>query len=155
MRHLDDMGKVMLATGLIVGYGYAIEFFIAWYSGNPYERFMISNRVTGPYALGYWRADRLQRASSRSSSGSQTRAHQRRCCSADRRIVVNVGMWFERFVIIVTSLHRDFLPSAWGMYQRHDLGLGDLRRHDRPVPHAVLPVHPLPADDLDLRDARP
>ena len=62
-------------------------------------------------------------------------------------------MWLERFVIVVTSLHRDFLPSSWGMYYADDLGLGDVRRHDRPVLHAAVPVHPLPADDLDLRDA--
>ena len=62
-------------------------------------------------------------------------------------------MWLERFVIIVTSLHRDFLPSSWGMYYRHDLGLGGVPRHDRPLPHAALPLHPLPAGDLDLRDA--
>ena len=63
-------------------------------------------------------------------------------------------MWLERFVIVVTSLHRDFLPSSWGMYYADVLGLVDLPRHDRPVLRAAVPVHPLPAGDLDLRDAR-
>ncbi len=68
-------------------------------------------------------------------------------------IIVNIGMWLERFVIVVTSLHRDFLPVVVGPVQPDDLGLGDLLRHDRPVPDAAVPVPPVPADDLDLRDA--
>jgi hypothetical protein len=70
-------------------------------------------------------------------------------------MIVNVGMWLERFVIIVTSAcTATSCPSSWGMYYADDLGLVDVHRHDRPVPRAAVPVHPLPADDLDLRDAR-
>ena len=71
----------------------------------------------------------------------------------DRRIVVNVGMWLERFVIVVTSLHRDFLPSSWGMYYPTFWDWATFIGTHRPVPDAAVPVHPLPADDLDLRDA--
>jgi len=114
MKHLNVMAKVMLATGLIVAYGYSIEAFMAWYSGNHYERFMLLNRMTGPYWWSYWgliltnvlipQLLWFQRF--------RTNVVVLWCLS----IVINVGMWLERFVIIVTSLHRDFLPSSWGMY---------------------------------------
>ena len=68
-------------------------------------------------------------------------------------LIVGVGMWLERYVIIVTSLHRDFLPSSWGMYREHIVGLVDVHRDDGAVPDAAVPVHPRAADDLDLRDA--
>ncbi len=87
-------------------------------------------------------ADPVQRASSRSCCGSAASAATRRPGCSSSSLFVNVGMWLERFVIIVTSLHRDFLPSSWGMYYRHAVGLGDVHRHDRPVPVAVVPVHP-------------
>jgi molybdopterin-containing oxidoreductase family membrane subunit len=115
MKHLENMGKVMLATGLIVGYGYTMEAFSAWYSGNPYEGFMILNRMQGPFAPFYWALifcniicpQFLWIKNVRTSVvGLFTIA-----------MVVNVGMWLERFVIVVTSLHRDFLPSSWGNYQ--------------------------------------
>ena len=130
MRHLENMAKVMLATGLIVAYGYLMEAFIAWYSGNAYEGFMIWNRMTGPVRAGLLGADPLQRRRRRSCCGSSACARTCRRCSSSRSIV-NVGMWLERFVIIVTSLHRDFLPSSWGMYSADVLGLVDLHRHDR------------------------
>ena len=69
-------------------------------------------------------------------------------------LIVQTGMWLERFIIVVTSLHRDFLPSSWGMYYPTELGLGDAIWFDRIVLHPVLAVHPIPAHDLDLRDAR-
>ena len=114
MRHLQNMAKVMLATGLIVGYGYMMEAFIAWYSANPYEQFMIINRLTGPYAPFYWALlfcniivpQALWSAKIRSSA----------LALFVIAIIVNIGMWLERFVIVITSLHRDFLPSSWGMY---------------------------------------
>lgn len=112
--HMEVMNKIIMATGLMVGYAYAAEFFIAWYSGNQYERFVFINRAFGPYGWSYWIMV---------------------CCNviipqvfwfkSIRRsipimfvvsIFVNIGMWFERYVITITSLHRDFLPSNWGQY---------------------------------------
>lgn len=114
MKHLDNMARVMLATGSIVAYGYTMEAFMAWYSGNEFEQFMIWNRMTGPYAWSYWMlilcnvitAQLLWFQRVRGSIGALFAIS----------IVVNVGMWLERFVIVVTSLSRDFLPSSWGMY---------------------------------------
>ncbi len=114
MRHLDNMGKVMLATGLIVGYGYMMEAFTAFYSGNPYERFMIANRMRGPYAVVYWLLITCNIAAPQFLWFRKVRANVAALFSI--AMVVNVGMWLERFVIVVTSLHRDFLPSSWGMY---------------------------------------
>jgi molybdopterin-containing oxidoreductase family membrane subunit len=114
MRHIEACAKLMLGTGLIVAYGYSMEAFIAYYSGNGYERFMYLNRMFGPYAITYWllltcnifvpqllwiRSIRLNVTAVWLLS-----------------LVVQTGMWLERFVIVITSLHRDFLPSSWGMY---------------------------------------
>ncbi len=113
-KHLDNMAKVMLATGLVVAYGYGIEAFMAWYSNNPYERYVMMNRAGGPYRVMYW-----------SLIACNIVAPQLLWFKAVRRnvpllfvlaLVVNVGMWLERFVIVVISLHRDYLPSSWGMY---------------------------------------
>jgi molybdopterin-containing oxidoreductase family membrane subunit len=114
LDHMEVMNKIIMTTGMMVGYAYGSEFFIAWYSGNVYEKFAFINRAMGPYAWSYWVMI---------------------CCNVVipqlfwfkkfRRsipvmfvvsIFVNIGMWFERFVITVTSLHRDFLPANWGMY---------------------------------------
>jgi molybdopterin-containing oxidoreductase family membrane subunit len=114
-NHLELMNKIIIATSLMVGYAYAIELFIAWYGGVAYERYAFLNRALGPYAWAYWTMV---------------------CCNVVvpqllwfkkiRRtallmypivLLVNVGMWFERFVIVVTSLHRDFLPSSWDYYK--------------------------------------
>lgn len=114
INHLEKMNKILLATGMMVGYAYAIEFFIAWYSGNTFERFAFVNRVFGPYAWAYW-----------TMVSCNVFFPQLFWFKKVRRsipitmvlvILVNVGMWFERFVIVVTSLHRDFLPSSWAMY---------------------------------------
>jgi molybdopterin-containing oxidoreductase family membrane subunit len=114
MRHIDLMCKVTLATGSIVGYAYGMEFFIAWYSGNPYERFTFLNRAFGPYWWVYW-----------TMISCNVFIPQLFWFKAIRTnlvivfilsILVNIGMWFERFVIIATSLTREFLPSNWGMY---------------------------------------
>src|SRR6202008_832614 len=114
MRHLDNMGKVMLATGLIVGYGYMMEAFTAFYSGNPYERFMILNRMGGPYAPMYWLLIACNIVTPQFLWFRKIRAKVGALFAI--AMVVNLGMWLERFVIVVTSLHRDFLPSSWGMY---------------------------------------
>jgi molybdopterin-containing oxidoreductase family membrane subunit len=112
--HLENMAKIMLATGLMVGYGYGIEAFMAWYSDNLYEKFAQVNRMFGPYAVAYWALiacnvvipQVLWLKKLRQSPGWLFVI----------ALVVLVGMWLERYVIVVTSLHRDFLPSSWGMY---------------------------------------
>ena len=115
MRHLENMAKVMLVTGLIVAYGYTIEAFIAWYSGDTFERFMIWNRMTGPVRARLLDADPLQHRHP-ADAVVQARPDATSPVLFVISLVVNVGMWLERFVIVVTSLHRDFLPSSWGMY---------------------------------------
>lgn len=114
MDHLEKMNKVILATGMMVGYAYAMEFFIAWYSGVQAEQFVFINRAFGPYAWAYW-----------IMVSCNVIFPQLFWVKKFRRsipvmmvvvILVNVGMWFERFVITVTSLHRDYLPSSWAYY---------------------------------------
>ncbi|MFP5262960.1 MAG: NrfD/PsrC family molybdoenzyme membrane anchor subunit [Blastocatellia bacterium] len=115
MRHLRNMAKVMLATGLIVGYGYMMEAFMAWYSANSYEQYMIFNRMRGPYGFMYWMLILCNIAIPQLLWIRRVRSNVAMLFIIS--IIVNIGMWLERFVIIVTSLHRDFLPSSWGMYQ--------------------------------------
>lgn len=112
--HLEKMNKILLATGMMVGFAYSMEFFIAWYSGNTFESFTFVNRAFGPYAWAYW-----------IMFSCNVFFPQLFWFRKIRRsipitfvlvILVNVGMWFERFVIIVTSLHRDYLPSSWAMF---------------------------------------
>ncbi len=114
LDHMEVMNKIIMTTGMMVGYAYASEFFIAWYSGNAYERFVFVNRAFGPYGWAYW-----------TMVTCNVLIPQIFWFKAMRRsipvmfvvsIFVNIGMWFERFVITVTSLHRDFLPSSWGQY---------------------------------------
>jgi len=114
MRHIDLMCKVVLATGSIVGYAYIMELFIAWYSGSPYERFAFINRVTGPYYWGYLWMFLPNVVIPQLFWVKWFRSNLKVIFILS--IIVNIGMWFERFVIIVTSLHRDFLPSNWGWY---------------------------------------
>ena len=115
LRHLDNMAKILMATGLIVAYGYMMETFMAFYSGNTYDRYMILNRMTGPYAPVYWS---LILCNIVIPLGTLWSSKIRRNVAAlfVISLVVQTGMWLERFVIVVTSLHRDFLPSSWGMY---------------------------------------
>jgi molybdopterin-containing oxidoreductase family membrane subunit len=113
-RHLQNMAKVMLLTGLIVAYGYMTEAFIAWYSGDRYEEFVPLNRLTGPYAPAYWSLLFCNIAVPQLLWFRRVRANVPALFLIS--LIVNVGMWLERFIIIVTSLHRDFLPSSWGMY---------------------------------------
>jgi molybdopterin-containing oxidoreductase family membrane subunit len=115
IRHLQNMAKVMLVTGLIVAYGYATEAFVAWYSGNLYEGFMFWNRLTGPYAPVYAALLLCNVVVPQALWFSRVRSNVVMLFGIS--LVVNVGMWLERFVIVVTSLHRDFLPSSWGMYR--------------------------------------
>jgi Ni/Fe-hydrogenase subunit HybB-like protein len=114
MKHLENMNKIMLATGTIVGYAYATEFFIAWYSGNPYEKFIFINRAFGPYAWAYWTMVSCNVLSPQFFWFKKLRTSIPFMFFIS--IVINIGMWFERFVIIATSLHRDFLPSSWGYF---------------------------------------
>ncbi len=114
MRHLGNMAKVMLATGLIVAYGYMMETFMAFYSGNHFDRFAIINRMTGPYAFFYWLLIACNIVIPQCMWSRKVRNNVAILFVIS--LVVNVGMWLERFVIVVISLHRDFLPSSWGMY---------------------------------------
>jgi Ni/Fe-hydrogenase subunit HybB-like protein len=114
LRHLNNMARVILATGLIVGYGYLMEIFFGWYSGHEAEWYMTINRALGPYAPAFWamlicNVLVIQLLWSR-------RLRTNLVVLFIISIVVNIGMWLERFVIVVTSLHRDFVPAAWGMY---------------------------------------
>jgi hypothetical protein len=104
----------MLATGLIVGYGYTIETFMAWYSADTYEQFMMNNRMTGPYWPFYWSLIFCNIVAPQILWFKKIRTNVP--VLFVMALVVNVGMWLERFIIVVTSLHRDFLPTSWGMY---------------------------------------
>ncbi len=115
IKHFENMNKIMLTTGTIVGYAYGTEFFIAWYSGNPYERFAFINRATGPYWWAYWTMISCNVISPQFFWFKKLRTNIPFMFVIS--IFINIGMWFERFVIIVTSLHRDFLPSSWGYFR--------------------------------------
>ncbi len=114
MRHLNNMAKIILATGLIVTYGYMMEAFTAFYSGNDLERFVTLNRATGPYWWSYWLLLLCNCLTPQALWFKAVRNSVPALFVIS--LVVNTGMWLERFVIVVTSLHRDFLPSSWGMY---------------------------------------
>lgn len=115
MRHLQNMAKIMLAMGLLVGYGYMMETFMSWYSGNPYEKFAIWNRMTGPYKWFYWSLILCNIITPTFLWSPKVRNSTKLLFLIS--IVVSIGMWLERFVIVVVSLHRDFLPSSWGHYR--------------------------------------
>jgi len=114
MRHIEAASKLMLGTGLIVAYGYCMEAFFAWYSGDPYESFMYWNRITGPYGFTYALLILCNIALPQALWIRKVRLNVVWVWIIS--IIVNIGMWLERFVIVVTSLHRDFLPSSWGIY---------------------------------------
>ncbi|MBI4423171.1 MAG: polysulfide reductase NrfD [Elusimicrobia bacterium] len=113
-RHLDNMAKVMLATGLLVAYGYLMEGFVGYYAALPLERFMLANRAGGPYALAFWALVATNVLAPQVLWSEKVRASPWALWVV--ALTINVGMWLERFVIVITSLHRDFLPSSWGMY---------------------------------------
>ena len=112
---LEKMNKIMLLTGSMVGYAYAMEFFIAWYSGVEAERFVFLSRALGPYAWAYWIMITCNVVSPQLFWFKKIR--RTIPVMFVIAIFVNIGMWFERFVIIVTSLSRDFLPSSWAYYK--------------------------------------
>ena len=114
LNHLDTMAKVLLTTGLIVGFAYATETFMAWYSGNAYERFTFYNRAFGPYAFGYWLMVFCNVLVPQLFWFKRARRSVPLLFVA--AIFVNIGMWLERFNIVVISLSRDFLPSSWSHY---------------------------------------
>ena len=114
LKHLENMNKVMIATGSMVGYAYAMEFFMAWYSGSQFERFVFLNRALGPYAWAYWTMVSCNVLFTQLFWFKRIRTSIPAMFVIG--ILVNVGMWFERFVIIVTTLSRDFLPSSWGHF---------------------------------------
>ncbi len=114
-NHLESMNKITIATSMMVGYAYGMEFFIAWYSGVAYEKFVFINRAMGPYAWAYW-----------TMVSCNVFVPQLLWIRKIRRsavlmypvvLLINVGMWFERFVIVVTSLHRDYLPVSWDYFR--------------------------------------
>jgi molybdopterin-containing oxidoreductase family membrane subunit len=113
-RHLDNMGKVILATGWIVFYAYIMEAFFAFYSGNTYETYMITNRWHGPYMNAYFALILFNGIIPQALWSKTIRTNPITLFIV--AMSVNIGMWLERYVIVVTSLHRDFLPSSWGMY---------------------------------------
>jgi Ni/Fe-hydrogenase subunit HybB-like protein len=121
--HLENMCKIMLLTGMIVGYAYIMELFIAWYSGNLYERFAFLNRISGPYWWAYWIMFTCNVIVPQAFWFKKLRRSIPVMFVLS--IFINVGMWFERFVIVVSSLHRDFLPSSWDYYRMtgHDWGI--------------------------------
>jgi molybdopterin-containing oxidoreductase family membrane subunit len=123
VKHLENMAKIILLTGSMVGYAYGMEFFIAWYSGNPYESFAFVNRAFGPYAWAYWIMISCNVISPQLVWFKKIRRSPAALFVLS--IFVNIGMWFERFVITVTSLANDFMPSSWDYYSptMWDLGL--------------------------------
>jgi molybdopterin-containing oxidoreductase family membrane subunit len=114
MRHINYMARVMLATGLVVAYGYMMEVFMAWYSGNMFEEFMVKNRLTGPYRTLYFALILTNVIIPQLLWFQRVRTTIPLLFAV--AMSINIGMWLERYVIIVVSLHRDFLPSSWGMY---------------------------------------
>ena len=124
INHMEAMNKIIMLTGMMVGYAYASEFFIAWYSGSHFEEYVFMNRAMGPYWWSYW-----------IMVSCNVLIPQIFWFKKARRsivvmfiisIFVNIGMWFERYVIVVTSLHRDFLPANWGMFDLSFYDLGAL-----------------------------
>ncbi len=123
IKHLELMNIVIIVTGSIVGIAYLTELFMAWYSGVEYEQYAFYNRVTGPYWWAYWSMMTCNVISPQLFWFKKIRTNI--VATFIISIIVNIGMWFERFVIIVTSLHRDFLPSSWAMFYPtiYDLGM--------------------------------
>jgi molybdopterin-containing oxidoreductase family membrane subunit len=108
------MGKVMLTAGLIVGYGYFMEQLIAWYSASLYESFLMQNRMFGPYGGFYWALLICNIVIPQALWSKKVRQNTTWLFLIS--VVISVGMWLERFIIVITSLHRDFMPSSWDMF---------------------------------------
>lgn len=122
MNHLEAMNKIIMLTGLMVGYAYSLEFFMAWYSGSSYEQYAFLNRAFGPYWWSYWIMVSCNVVIPQLFWLRSIRRNIKAMFVIS--ILVNVGMWFERYVIVVTSLHRDFLPANWGMFNLTFFDLG-------------------------------
>ncbi len=114
INHMEAMAKILMLTGLLVGFAYATEFFMAWYSGSEWEGFIFRNRAFGPYGWSYFIMFTCNAIVPQLFWFKSMRRNPWVLFIV--AILVNIGMWFERFVIIITSLHRDFLPSSWGMF---------------------------------------
>ena len=114
LRHLENMGKILIATGLIVAYGYASEIFMAWYGGNPHEQFLAKNRAFGPYWPAYWSLILCNILTVQLLWFKKIRTRPWLLWLV--AMVINTGMWLERYVIVVVSLTRDFMPSIWRSY---------------------------------------
>jgi molybdopterin-containing oxidoreductase family membrane subunit len=113
-RHLNNAAIVMLATGLMVAYGYLLEAFMAWYSGDIFEQYLMINRTMGPYGWIYWALMFFNILVPQALWSRRVRTNLVPLFFV--ALAVNIGMWIERFVIVITSLHRDFVPSSWGMF---------------------------------------
>jgi molybdopterin-containing oxidoreductase family membrane subunit len=114
MRHIENMAKVTLVTGLVVAYGYLSEIYFAWYSGETYERFFIQNRISGPYWWSFWALMLCNVLATQFLWFKRVRTNLLAVFIVC--MFINIGMWLERFVIVITSLQRDFLPSSWDQY---------------------------------------
>ena len=114
LRHLENCAKIMLATGLIVAHGYSIEAFMSWYSGDKFDIYMTLNRMFGPYAPSWWVMIFCNVCVPQMLWFKRIRTSPPLLFVI--ALLVNVGMWTERYVIVITSLHRDFMTSAWGMF---------------------------------------
>ena len=123
INHIELMNIIIIVTGSIVGVAYLTELFMAWYSGVEYEQYAFLNRATGPYWWAYWTMMTCNVISPQLFWFKKIRTNL--VATFILSIVVNIGMWFERFVIIVTSLHRDYLPSSWAMFSPtlYDVGV--------------------------------
>ena len=115
LNHMEAMNKIIMLTGMMVGYAYSSEFFMAWYSGSSFEQYAFLNRAFGPYAWSYWIMVSCNVIIPQIFWLKKMRRNIKVMFVVS--ILVNVGMWFERYVIVVTSLHRDFLPSNWGLFK--------------------------------------
>jgi molybdopterin-containing oxidoreductase family membrane subunit len=113
-RHLQNMAKIMLVTGMIVAYGYVMELFTAWYSANSYEQYAFLNRIQGPYRYTWFALIACNVLAAQFLWSNRIRGNTKALWVLS--LIINVGMWLERFLIVIVSLHRDFLPSSWAMY---------------------------------------
>jgi Ni/Fe-hydrogenase subunit HybB-like protein len=114
LRHMNNAANVMLATGMMVAYGYLMEAFMAWYSGDIFEQYMMANRALGPYAWSFWGLMLFNVLLPQLLWSKRVRTNLIALFFV--ALSINIGMWLERFVIVITSLHRDYVPSSWGMY---------------------------------------
>ena len=151
-RHLENAAKVMLVTGLMVALGYASEHWMSWYSDERYDEFMTHNRMFGPYWPVWWIVMVCNIGVAQTLWFKRVRTTPKLLFVA--ALLIQVGMWSERYLIVITSLHRDFLPSSWGMFHGTFWDWATLAGIGRAVLHAALFIHPAAADDRHRRDAQ-